>query len=280
MDFPSKKIKLIALDLDGTLLHRNHEMSERTVRAVQTAYKKGYHIVICTGRRYGSCLRILNTLGCIDEIILDNGIIIKDTRTEKTIYADYLPSDTYSQVFKHVRDIGLPAVVLIDEYPDPDIYIENFDGANPYHREFVESNITSCRTVQNLEETPSDKIIQLAIFEEYSTLKKVEATLKKSVEHLIDCFTIRAIRYAGSSLELIPKGASKWRALKFLLDKKGIASHQVLAIGDDVNDIEMISNAGYGVAMANAFDEVKAAAEYLAPDRDEDGAAKAIERLL
>ena len=140
--------------------------------------------------------------------------------------------------------------------------------------------MSCCRILESLDEPPSNKTIQLAIFEEYSTLQKAEASLKKSVEHLVDCFTIRAIRYMGSSLELIPKGASKWKALSFLLDLKNIAPQEVLAIGDDVNDIPMISNAGFGVAMANAFDEMKAAADYIAPDRDEDGAAAAIEKLL
>ena len=280
MDTPLEKIELIALDLDGTLLNRNHEMSERTVNAVRAAHQKGYHIVVCTGRRYAMCLDLLNILDCTDEVIVDNGIVIKDTRTGKTIYADYLDSDSYREVLDHARSTGLPPIVLADEYPGRDICVEPLDGANRFHHEFIERNIDSTLIVENLDIPPSDKITRIAIFEEYSTLHTLEAELKKSVEHLADCFTIRAINYSGSSLELIPKGASKWRALKFLLEHKAIAPESVLAIGDDRNDIEMIANAGFGVAMENAFDEVKAAADYLAPDRDEDGAAKAIERLL
>jgi Cof subfamily protein (haloacid dehalogenase superfamily) len=280
MNLPPEKIKLMALDLDGTILNRKHEMSERTASAIRAARIKGYQVVLCTGRRYTSCLDIIERLGCLEEIIIDNGIIVKDTTTDETIYADYLSSDVYGKLVSVVRDIGLPFIVLIDDYPEPDIYTESLDGTNPYHREFIELNISSCRIFESLDEPPTKKVIQLAIFEEYSTLQKTEANLKKSVEHLADCFTIRAIRYMGSSLELIPKGASKWKALSFLLDSKEIAPEEVLAIGDDVNDIPMIFNAGFGVAMANAFDEVKAAADYIAPDRDEDGAAATIEKLL
>lgn len=280
MTFPADKIKLIALDLDGTLLNRSHEMSERTVNAVRSAYKKGYHIVVCTGRRYASSLPHLNTLECTDEVILDNGIIIKDTRTGRTIYSKYMDAEIYRKLMKEVRSTGLPPVVITDEYPEKDIFVEPFKDANPYHRDFVELNMQYCRIVNNLDDPPADKVIQLAIFQEYQTLLKVESILKKSVEHLIDCFTIRAIRYMGSSLELVPKGSSKWKALAFLLNLKGISAGETLAIGDDVNDIEMLSNAGYGVAMANAFDEVKTAADYVAADRDEDGAAAVIEKLL
>jgi Cof subfamily protein (haloacid dehalogenase superfamily) len=280
MEIHPGNVQLIALDLDGTLLDRTHSMSARTAEAVRGACRSGRDVVICTGRRYGSCVEILNTLGCTDEVIVDNGILIKHVRTAKTLYSDYLGPDTYTQVIREVRKAGLRFVVLVDAYPEPDICIEPDDGGNPYHSEYVTYNSNHCREVENLDRPPSDKLIQLAIFEEYATLKTAEERLKKSVADLVDCFTIRGIRYAGSSLELIPRGASKWRALEFLLHNKGIPADRVLAIGDDVNDIELISNAGYGVAVANAFDEVKAAADFLAPDRDDDGAAQIIEMLL
>lgn len=280
MKINPSKIKLLALDLDGTLLNRNHEMSERTIKAVRNAHNKGYQIVICTGRRYASSLPHIKTLGCINEIILDNGIIIKNTENDKTIFANYMDGNTYSEVIKIISEIGLIPVVISDDYPSKDIFIRPQNGSNPYHRDFIEYNLKYCKIVETLSKPPSQKIIQIAVFEEYSKLIEIETILKKYIAHLIDFFTIRAIRYAGSSLELVPKGTSKWNALAFLLKLKGINADETIAIGDDVNDIEMIKNAGYGIAMENAFDEVKSVADYITGDRDKDGAAEIIEKLL
>ena len=222
LSFLSRRIKLVATDLDGTLLNRSHDVSERTVEAVRAASHKGLEVVICTGRRFASCLPILEKIKCADEVVVNNGIVVKDAKTQRTIDSMYMDAAVYRGALDILRRIDLPSVVLVDDFPGKDILIEAPEGSNEYHLEFVSHNSEYCSTVSELSSVSSDRLIEIVAFERYERLREAEVEIKKSIADSVDCFTIRGIRYKGCSLELMPKGASKWRAVQHIMKLRGV----------------------------------------------------------
>ncbi len=274
------KYKILALDLDGTLLDSNLNISQKAKNKIEEITKEGVRIILCTGRRFSTVLPYMENLNFSDEIIINNGIIIKNIKTKKTIYSNYLSSDIYQKVISFSKNIKLPILVLVDEYPHYEVCIDVDKDANEYHIEYVEENKKMCRVVDSLNNLPTEKIIVCSILYKYEALRKIEFSLTQQLNEYINCFTIRNIKYKGSSMEVFAKRASKWNALRFLARKYAVQPSEIIAIGDDVNDIEMISNAGIGIAMQNAFDEVKKVADYVTASRDENGVVKAIDKFL
>ena len=274
------KYKILALDLDGTLLDSNLDISQKAKNKIEEITKKEVKIILCTGRRYSTVLPYMENLNFSDDAIINNGIIIKNIKTKKTIYSNYLSSDTYQKVISFLKNIKLPLLVLVDEYPDYEVCIDVDKDANEYHMEYVEENRKMCRVVDSLNNLPAEKIIVCSILYKYEALRKIEFSLIQELNEYVNCFTIRNVKYKGSSMEVFAKGASKWNALRFLARKYAVQPNEIIAIGDDVNDIEMIRNAGLGIAMQNAFNEVKEVADYVTASRDENGVVKAIDKFL
>jgi Cof subfamily protein (haloacid dehalogenase superfamily) len=275
------KCELIAVDLDSTLLSSEGQVTARTRRALDRAHAAGVEIVICTGRRFSSAMEVLDGISFADDIVVNNGVVAKDVATGKTVYASLFSVEQYTSVIRAMKRIcpDLPVLVMVDEYPEYEYCADVTAGANEYHMEYINGNPDMLRAVETLEALPTDRIIQCCIMHGGERLRAVEGPLAEATRGLAHVFTVRNTKYKGSSLEVVPKGASKWRALQFLAASYSIPAQRIMAIGDDVNDLAMIEGAGFGVAMANAVEPVRQAADWITADKDHDGVAEAIERF-
>jgi Cof subfamily protein (haloacid dehalogenase superfamily) len=274
------KFDLIAVDLDATLLSSHGIVTPRTRDALERAHSAGVEIVICTGRRFSSAMEVLGGVSFADEIVVNNGVVAKEAATGRTVFSSFFTPDNYAACIRAIRRIcpELPALVMVDEYPNYEFCADVVRDANEYHMEYLRLSPAMLRAVESLESLPTERIIQCCIQNKSERLVEVEGPLARATAGIAHVFMIRNTKYMGSSLEVLPQGASKWRALQFLAGSYSIPPERIMAIGDDLNDLAMIRGAGFGVAMANAVEPVREAADWVTADKDHDGVADAIER--
>jgi len=259
----SSRYRLLGLDLDGTLLNEELEIEQRTAERLTALSARGVEIILCSGRRFSAAVGYAHELGLTGPIVVNNGTIVKEVAGERTIYTDYFPQEHLAGLLDLLKGIGLPAVLLTDEYPDYDFCVDVAEGVNEYHTEYLDLNREMGRVVDDLAAVRCHTVSQVNVFHAYPTLLEAEKRIREAMNGKVGTVIIQHVKYKGCSLEMASPTASKWKALRWIAQQRGIKPEEIVAIGDEVNDIAMVRKAGFGVAVANALDEVKAAADYV-----------------
>jgi 5-amino-6-(5-phospho-D-ribitylamino)uracil phosphatase len=273
--------RMVAIDLDGTLLRKDGTMGERTRRALQAAVKQGVRVVICTGRRFRTSLPILAELQLAVPVIVHGGLLIKDAGTYETLHHNYLSRALSLEMVKFLKAHGVPPIVYVDLFTQGiDIYLDNERDGHPFHLKYLERNRPHCHFVGDVTEVFCPQTIHVGALADRASLERLEVRLVRefgsSVRHLI----MNNTNDEGAFLEIMRPDSSKWRALSRLIEMEGCTPEQVICIGDEINDLEMISHAGLGVAMGNAIPAVKAVADYITRSNEEDGVADVVEQYV
>lgn len=269
---PTPPIKLIAIDLDGTLLNTNHEMTERTEKALKAAIAQGVKVIIATGKTLSAAQHLLKRLGNNTAGIFNQGTITFNS--DGSIHSQQIIDTMIArQVITFAEDRGY----LVAVYSGSHIYVRKLSKrmeelTHHYHEPMPEE----VGPLQNiLDTTKVNKII--AIYPDDS--RKI-AALRWQLNMQVG--TAARVISVGipDELEVLPTNASKGTALKVLLKEFGIPANQAMALGDGENDIEMLQLVGLGVAMGNANDHVKSFAKAITKTNDEDGVAEAVEKYV
>src|SRR5687767_6731131 len=271
---PVLPIRLIALDIDGTIIGDDHEIAERTVRAVRAAMDRDVAVSLVTGRMVSSAMRFATDLGLTGPIVGYQGGLIRamplpDTRRlGKLLLHTPLPAEAARSILAWTRARGLdPHVNHLERFilraddPRADDY-SAFMGAKA---ELVEDLVTAI-------DHPVTKV--LAVGEPPIPIE-VAPVAREHFAGRADV-TISHPRF----LEFVAPGVSKGRAVRWLARRLKIPLAATLAIGDQWNDLEMLAEVGHGAAMPTAPAEVRAAARYVAPPLEDEGAAQVIEQLV
>jgi Cof subfamily protein (haloacid dehalogenase superfamily) len=261
-------IRLLALDLDGTLVADLHTIPARTRAAIQAATGQGVQVVIATGREYGITKKFVNTLGLTTPIICYQGAWIYDPQTGQSIGNEGLPVAMAHELIELARARRL----MLNLYVDHKAYVEYLTDTG---RVLFGSLGTPLLQVKDLKEAITTPPIKGLICHPASSAGLVAAELKAALNGRLSVF-----RSLDTLIEVTAPGVSKGRALAVLANHYNIAQDEVMAIGDHDNDIEMIAWAGLGIAMGNASAGARAAADYIAPPLTEEGAAWAIEHFI
>lgn len=265
-------IKLIAIDIDGTLLNENNELAQPTIDAITTARNKDVKIVLCTGRPLSGVQPYLDKLQISggDEFAitfngamaqtLDGTVMVNHTIT----YEDFLETEMLSRKLKVNYQI---------ETTDS-IYTTNRD-TNPYG--IAESFLVRLPIkFRSPEEIPRDLVMSKAMFVDFP--KNITEANKLIPDKLRkDMYVVQTEPFF---IEMMNKQASKGKTLGELATQLNLTKDNVMAIGDQGNDLTMVDYAGFGVAMGNAIDEVKAAAQFITKPNTEDGVAFAINKYI
>lgn len=269
---PTQPIKLIAIDLDGTLLNSNHEMTERTEKALKAAMANGVKVIIATGKTFLSSREIIKRLGTNTPGIYNQGTVTFNS--DGTIHSQQVIDKALARLvitFAEERDY------VLGVYSGTRILVRKMtQRMAELTTHFHEPMPEAVGPLQNiLDTTPVNKII--AFYP--GDARKVQA-LRWQLSMQIGSGARLMSAGIPDELEILPTNASKGTALKVLLKEMGIPASQAMAIGDGENDIEMLELAGLGVAMGNANDHIKSVANVTTKTNDEDGVAEAVEKYV
>jgi Cof subfamily protein (haloacid dehalogenase superfamily) len=272
-------IRLVALDLDGTLLDPYGKLSPGVVAAVASLRRAGPEVMLCTGRRYRTALPMAMQLGLEGPIVTNNGVLVKDIETGRTLQHAFFPTSLYADVLAEMRSFA-PPLVYIDAYHEcTDMVTERVEEAHAFQQEYLADNTAFLRLVADLDHARPDNVIMMSAMADTASLMELR---KRAVARLGDrVHTHRLMNksYQGDILEFLSPEAGKWAALARFAASIGIDPEEIAAVGDDHNDADMIAGAGMGIAMGNAVDAAKEGAEHIVSSNAEGGAIEAIEKI-
>ena len=271
-------VKLIAFDLDGTLLDRQKNIPEANLQALKAAAEAGALLVPATGRIYTGIPELIRTLPGARYFITINGAYAYDAVEDRNLYSSELSVDTCLRLIDYMD--RLP--VIYDCYQDNWGYITRsmFQRAGDFIPDpGIMKMMRELRTpVDNLSETLRQKGRPVQKMQmHFQDLAERDRQLKLVAERFPETAVSSSLPW---NIEINSAGATKGRALKALCQALGIDLCDTLAFGDGTNDLDMIRTAGIGIAMGNGAEEVKAAADWVAPNNDDAGVAAGIYRFL
>ena len=264
--------KLIALDMDGTLLREDKSVSERTKKAIADAKAKGVTVVIATGRPIDGVTRYLEELDMLGEndyVLSYNGGLVLKTKSREVVSKTALTGADLHYLHNLSKELGVNIHAFSEVHglitPKNSKYTE------------VEANINGIKiAINDYSDIEDDhSIIKVMMIDEPEVLQKAIDNLPKEV---YEKYTV--VRSAPFFLEFLNKKVNKGTGVELLAKHLNIKQEEIMTFGDAGNDLDMIVYAGMGVAMANAFDEVKEAANYITDSNENDGVAKAIEKFV
>ena len=272
--------RLLALDLDGTLLDPDGELRDSVRKAVIAARQKGLRVILCTGRRFRSARPVAQELLLDGPLVVHNGALVKDVASAETLHCHPLPEALCRRGLEVLRQIA-PPLIYIDAFREEvDIITEPMEHLHPFQQEYLQDNVAYCRFVDDLAAAQLHSVVMLSIMAEAERLQALRPVVEDALAGQGHTKMILNKNFRGHILEVLPATVSKWQALERLMAAEGLTADDVMAIGDDYNDLEMISGAGLGIAMGNAVEPVRAAAGYITGSNDEDGVVQAIERFV
>ncbi|HEM4051882.1 TPA: sugar-phosphatase [Streptococcus suis] len=261
-------IKLVAIDIDGTLLNSQHEITPEVFSAIQDAKKAGVKIVIATGRPISGVRAILEELNLTevgDYVITFNGGLVQDASTGEDIVKDTLTYDDYLDIELAARKLKLPMHASTKE----GMYTANRNiGKYTIYESMLVSSPVFYRTP---EEMTDKEIIKVMLVDEPDVL---DAAIPQLPTNLTDKYNVA--KSAPFYLEITPKTVNKGQAIIQLAKKLGLSMDQTMAIGDQENDRSMLEVVGNPVVMENGNPELKKIAKYITKSNDDSGVAHAI----
>jgi len=274
------KVRAIFVDMDGTLLGRSQVgVSVRNMTALQNALEKGIHVIPCTGRVYNMLPPQLLTQKGLRYFVTSHGARVYDRNRNTSIYEDLIPAEQASALMALLEGKYLYNEIAANGT----IYLEKAVADNPnmsvvpeHHIWYVRDN---CFTAV---EKPSEYFLKHNVAVEKMNIYGIPQGLQQPVFDAVTATGfIRHTRGAASAnLEFSSRTLNKRNATDAVLDALGISYEECLAIGDSSTDLEIIQLSGIGVAMGNAPDDIKAAADYITGTNTEDGFALALEKYV
>lgn len=287
--------KLMTIDLDGTLLNSFGEVSENTRKALLEAKARGTEVVLASGRPISSTESLAVELGVDNYLISGNGAAVYDIKEQKVIYDRFLSKDQVMKIAKLCDENSF----FYNVYTEDEVIASSLNyNVLFYHKENVkkiEERRTHINVVQNImeyiEQSGKEKFLKITVCDESQfifnsimrRLKEIEGidvleTAYMSRKKIKDGTDDVDIQYYYT--EITNKNVNKWSAIEYLLEKLNIKPEEVISIGDNLNDKEMIENAGLGVVMGNSNPIMKELADEIVADNNSEGVLEAINKFI
>lgn len=269
--------RLAALDMDGTLLNSDHETSQYTREVIRRAAEMGKITAISTGRCLSELWEHFEKLDGIRYVICENGACVYDIDEKKIINLISIPHDQVMKVFETIDGLDLKPQFFRNNQSC--MQCRDIEEFKKYHiDDFTSVFVKTSVFVEDLRAFYEKELGSIEKFNLYCVDEDGKAVLMRLLENAVPELTLSGS--IGIGLEVSPKGVTKAIGLEKLCEYLEISVDEAMAVGDASNDLDIIRAAGLSVAMGNAIDEVKAAADMITEDCDHDGAAKAIQRYL
>ena len=271
-------IRLLALDIDGTLLDSEGRIPPANRDAIARAIDAGVEVALATGRRYEFARPIFESLPGPLTLILSNGAIVK-ALDGRTLMRSLLPRATARTVLTDFPEHRGSAAVVFDRPREGQVVFEAIDWEHPRHRRFFEVNRPFLAEVAPLENCLTEDPIQVMFSGGCAEMR----TLFNRLQHISDGFSVALTEYVHrdfSLVDIVTAGCSKGSALLAWAAERGVARDEVMAMGDNLNDLQMLEFAGTAVLMENALPELKARGWAITASNNDGGVAQAIDRYI
>lgn len=286
--------KLIAIDLDGTLLNSYGEITSKNKEAIKYAIDKGVEIVLASGRDPQTMKKISFELGINNFLIAGNGACVYDVKQEKNIYENFIEKEKVLKIIKICKENS----IFFNVYTSKGVITESlnynvkvFNNENNYKPNSKRTNIEIVNDIYEYVQENELEILKIIICDEnriifnniIEKLKSLKGVEVLEVEHMS-----KKIIKTGTEeykleyfyTEVTNLNANKWSSIQYLAYKLGIKENEIICIGDNINDFEMVKNAGVGIVMRNSALEKQNIADYITEDNNSDGVGNAIYRYI
>ncbi len=287
--------KLIAIDLDGTLLNSYGTISEKNKEAIKKAQEMGTEVVISSGRTIQSAKSFANEVGANNYLICGNGSMLYDVQNQQVLYNKFLNRKKVLQIIKICEENSIFYSVYTENLTITKSLNYNILFYNNENKKMPDEKKTNIKIMENIyqyiENNPNVNVLKITICDEnkiifggiIKKLRQIKDIDVLDVEHMsrkvITSGTEeRTVEYHYT--EITSKDVDKWNAIKMLANKLNIKKEEIMAIGDNMNDKQMIENSGLGVIMANCAPYMKNYADEIVSNNNEDGVAEAIEKFV
>lgn len=286
--------KLVAIDLDGTMLNKYGIITENTKNVIKKVQEKGVEVIIASGRPINSVKNFSKEINSQKYFISGNGAITYDIKNDKILYENILNKNKVLQVIKICEENS----IYYNVYTENGIIAKNLNyNTLYYYKENInksEENKTHINMVENIYdyiENRNEKILKIMICDGSKTIFN---SIMKKIREITDIEILdvshmsRKIIKQGTEeialeyfyTEISAKDVDKWNALEKLIELMNITKEEVVTIGDNANDIKMLKNAGLGVAMGESAPYVKECADEVTTSNDNDGVAVILEKMF
>lgn len=272
-------VRLIALDIDGTLLDSRWQLPEVNRAAVARAARRGIEVALVTGRRYDFALPVASLLDAPLTMIVSNGALIR-TADGLTHLRHLLKRETAARVLALTEPWRDGAAVLFDRVRENQVMLESFDWKNPHQQAYYTRNREYLGEARPLESCLTEDPLQVMFTGQLAPMEEAEWALRRCA--FAGEFALATTLYEKKDfamIDVVPPDCSKGSSLAEWAALRGIAREEILAIGDNYNDLEMLSFAGIPVVMGNGVAELKRHGWHVTGTNDEGGVASAIERF-
>ncbi|MEK7723526.1 MAG: Cof-type HAD-IIB family hydrolase [Acidobacteriota bacterium] len=283
-------IKLLALDLDGTLLNSQGKIPKENKLAITKAEEKGVLVTICTGRRFRDALPVALELKLNAPVICHNGALIKYADSLETVAVSLLETKTVYEILKVGKGFGGDALVSCNPHTKGTLLYDTISADNTPLQRYVEWSRRlhgeeaeeAVHHVESLEEVvDKEEIIHISFSGTCSPMYDLQRTLEGELQDKVNILATIYPQLDFTLLDILPPNASKGHGLAKLALLNGFSSENIMACGDNFNDIEMLEYAGTSVVMGNAAQSLLENEGYETTlSNDENGVALAIERFI
>jgi hydroxymethylpyrimidine pyrophosphatase-like HAD family hydrolase len=293
-------IRLLALDIDGTILDSHGQLPPENADAIARVIDLGVEVALATGRRYDFARPIFEQLPAPLTLILSNGAIVK-TREGETLLRRLLPRDVAREVLALAPQHRRSAAVTFDRPRDRQIVYEVIEWEHPQHSRFFNANRPFLAEISPLEEALTEDPIQVMFTGGCGEMRELFEHLRASAPGMLptdgedshpiatvvpgagDRYSVALTEYEHrdfSLVDVLRAGCTKGSALAEWAHERGYAADEVMAIGDNLNDLEMLEYAGTAVVMGNAIAELKERGWPVTRSNDDAGVARAVETYI
>ena len=273
-------IRLIAVDIDGTLLNSQFRISEKDLQALRRANQQGIEVILVTGRRHAFALPIAQQLGFDFWLISSNGAVTRSLQGE-AFHRDLVPATTCLQLCAAMQEFRGNMVVTFDKESKGALVLERMDELTGSIRHWLEKNMQYIEFVVPIENALVADPVQAMFCGTISRMQAAVRTLES--DQIRDQITVVRTEYPARDLcivDVLNRHCSKGHALERWANYRGIPREQVMAIGDNFNDLEMLAFAGAPFIMGNACEELKSRGWPVTSCNDENGVADAVEQAF
>ncbi|MFM7129275.1 MAG: HAD-IIB family hydrolase [bacterium] len=283
IDRPPAPVRLLALDVDGTILNPQSRIERPVQEAIAKVIEAGIKVVLCTGRRFRRARAISEMLELDSPMVTNSGALVKCPLTNDTHWcAAHSPEDfqTIINVFKHH---DRPVLSFQDSSADePDFVTSAYPSGCELFDQYLAENLPFGRVVPDWMGNSGSQSchFHLCAAGDRNQMQQIADHLNYQHPGRFQIFVQKSPAYVAWMCEVLRRDASKWTALKTIADAWQINTHSICAVGDDANDIPMIEQAGWGVAMGHAEDFVHEKANWSCLSNTENGLVQVIDRVL